>query len=188
MAWSPSFIIKTYGASPAEVGLYFGMLVAVIGIAGPLIAGPLSDWVNGRLAGGRIYVTLASLTISPLIALWAYRAETIGSFYLGFSIYSVLLTMWISPIYASFMDLVLPRMRGAIMSFYILTMTITGLGLGPYIVGLVSDVNGGDLRGAILSVYWLAPVLVVLVLLAIRCLPRDEASVLDRARAAGENI
>lgn len=188
MAWSPSFIIKTYGASPAEVGLYFGMLVAVIGIIGPLIAGPLSDWVNSRIAGGRIYVTLASLTVSPLIALWAYQAETISSFYLGFSIYSVLLTMWIPPIYASFMDLVLPRMRGAVMSFYILTMTITGLGLGPYIVGLVSDVNGGDLRGAILSVYWLAPVLVVLVLLAVRYLPRDEASLLERARRAGEKI
>lgn len=188
MAWSPSFIIKTYGASPAEVGLYFGMLVAGIGIVGPLIAGPLSDWVNARIAGGRIYVTLASLTFSPLVALWTYRAETIGGFYLGFALYSLLLTMWIPPIYASFMDLVLPRMRGAVMSFYILTMTITGLGLGPYIVGLVSDVNGGDLRAAILSVYWLAPVLVALVLLAARHLPRDEAGLIARARAAGELV
>ena len=188
MAWSPSFIIKTYGISPAEVGLYFGALVAGIGIIGPLMAGPLSDWVHARISGGRIYVTLASLTLSPLLAVWAYQAETIGVFYLGFTLYSLLLTMWIPPIYASFMDLVLPRMRGAVMSFYILTMTITGLGLGPYTVGLVSDVNGGDLGAAILSVYWLAPLLVVLALLTVLRLPSDEASLLARARAAGENV
>jgi hypothetical protein len=74
------------------------------------------------------------------------------------------------------------------MSFYILTMTITGLGLGPYTVGLVSDVNGGDLGAAILSVYWLAPLLVVLALLTVLRLPSDEASLLARARAAGENV
>lgn len=86
------------------------------------------------------------------------------------------------------MDLVLPRMRGTVMCFYILTMTITGLGLGPYIVGLVSDVNGGDLRRAILSVYWLAPVLVALVLFVIRYRPRDETTLFERAREAGERV
>lgn len=188
MAWSPSFIIKSYGVSPAEVGLYFGALVAGIGIVGPLIAGPLSDWVHRKIRGGRMYVTLFSLTVSPLIALWAYRAETIGAFYLEFTLYSLLVTMWIPPIYASFLDLVLPRMRGAVMSFYILTMTITGLGMGPYIVGLVSDSNGGDLGSAILSVYRLAPALVLLVLLVIVRLPKDEATLLERARAAQEKI
>lgn len=188
MAWSPSFIIKTYGASPAEVGLYYGALVAGIGIVGPLIAGPLSDWINARRAGGRLYVTLASLVISPFLAFLAFRSETLGQFYVGFTLYGLMLTMWLPPIYAGFMDLVLPRMRGAVMSFYILTMTIVGLGLGPYAVGLISDVNGGDLSSAILSVYWLGPVLVVLVLLLIRQMPKDEASLIVRARAAGEAV
>jgi MFS family permease len=188
MAWSPSFIIKTYGISPAKVGLEFGALVAGIGIIGPLIAGPLSDWMQQRVRGGRIYVTLASLVVSPVLAFFTYRAPTLGVFYLWFTVYSLALTMWLPSIYASFMDLVLPRMRGSVISFYILTMTIVGLGTGPYAVGLVSDVNGGNLGEAILSVYWLAPVLIVLIVWLIRQLPRDEATVVERARAAGEAV
>jgi len=188
MAWSPSFIIKTYGASPADIGLKFGALVAGIGIVGPLLAGPLSDWMQKRIRGGRIYVTLGALIVSPILAFVTYRAPTLGAFYLAFTCYSLALTMWLPPIYAGFMDLVLPRMRGTVMSFYILTMTIFGLGTGPYAVGLVSDVNGGRLGEAILSLYWLAPVLVILAAVLIRQLPRDEATVLARARGAGETV
>ncbi len=188
MAWSPSFVIKTYGVSPAQVGLQFGALTGGLGIVGPLIAGPLSDWMQQRIRGGRIYVTLGALIVSPVLAFVTYRAATLGAFYLGFTFYSLALTMWLPPVYASFMDLVLPRMRGTVMSFYILTMTIFGLGTGPYAVGLVSDVNGGDLGAAILSVYWLAPVLIVLIVLLIRQLPRDEMTVVERARAAGEAV
>jgi MFS family permease len=168
MAWSPSFIIKSYGASPADIGLKFGALVAGLGIIGPLLAGPLSDWMQKRIRGGRIYVTLGALIVSPMLAFVTFRAPTLGSFYLAFTCYSLALTMWAPPVYAGFMDLVLPRMRGAVMSFYILTMTIIGLGTGPYAIGLVSDVNGGRMGEAILSVYWLAPVLVILIVVLIR--------------------
>jgi len=144
--------------------------------------------MNARKPGGRLYVTLASLVVSPFLGFMTFRAETLGAFYIGFSLYGLVLTMWLPPVYASFMDLVLPRMRGTVMSFYILTMTIVGLGLGPYAVGLLSDVNGGDLATAILSVYWLGPVLVLLTILILRALPKDEASLVDRARRAGEAI
>ena len=186
MGWSPAFLIKTYHLSASQVGAVFGPLAAGIGIIGPMIAGPVSDWLNARFRGGRIYVTLAALTISPFIGWFVYHAATPAQFYLMFSFYSLALTMWLPPIYAGFMDLALPRMRASVMSFYILTMTIFGLGLGPYTVGLVSDVNGGDLGAAILSVYWIGPVLVALIIALIWRLPKDEATVLARARAAGE--
>lgn len=188
MAWTPSFIIARHGASPAAVGLVFGALVAGIGIAGPLVSGPVSDWLLARVRGGRILVTFGALLVSPLLGLWTFSAPDLANFYLRFGLYGFVLTMWLPPIYASFLDLVLPRMRGAVMSFYILTMTIIGLGLGPYAVGLVSDVNGHDLGAAIMSVNWLGPVLVVLALAVIRQLPKDEGRVIERARAAGEAV
>jgi MFS family permease len=188
MAWTPSFMIKTYGLSPAEVGLKFGALVAAVGTAGPLVAGPVSDWLAARVRGGRVYVMLYALGLSPLLAFAVYRAATPAQFYPAFAIYCFTLAMWLPPVYASFMDLVLPRMRGTVISFYVVTMTILGLGLGPYAVGLISDANGGHLGSAVLSIYWLAPPMVVLIILLARQFPIDEARVLDRARAAGETI
>ena len=188
MGWTPAFLIKHFGSSPADVGLKFGALSGGIGIIGPLIAGPIADRFAKFRAGGRFIVTLFALGVSPFIAFWTYGAQTIGDFYFRFIFYGLVLTMWIPAVYAGFMDLVLPRMRGAVMSFYLLTMTITGLGLGPYGVGLISDVNGGNLGSAILSVYWLGVPIVLIIVALLFFVPRDEALVTERARAAGEPI
>lgn len=188
MLWTPTYLTQHFGLSASKVAWEFGTLITVLGIAGPLIAGPVSDWVNRRVPGGRLYVTLAALVIYPPIAVWTYWAEDVATFYLRFTAFSLSLTMWLPPVYAALVDLVLPRMRGMAMSFYILTMTIVGLGLGPYAVGMISDLNGGDLGAAISSLFWLAPPIALLTLFLVLRFPRDEALLIPRTREAGEPI
>ena len=188
MAWTPSFIMQRFQLTAAEVGLTYGVMIAVIGIIGPLVAGPLSDWLGNRLKGGKMIVTLLAVGLSPLLAWAAFNAQSMTSFYLRFSLFSFVLTMWMPPVYAGMLDMVLPRMRGATMSLYLLISTMTGLGIGPYLIGLLSDLNGGDMKKAILSVFWVAPLQVLVTLLLIRRMPRDEATLIERARAAGEPI
>jgi len=188
MAWTPAYIIKEFNQSAAKTGAIFGPIAAGLGIVGPLIAGPVSDWAHKRIAAGRLYVTLIALTVSPLLALIVYNVDSLVMFYVTFCFYSLILTMWLPPIYAAYLDLVLPRMRGTVMSFYILITTITGLGLGPYMVGLISDLNGGKLGTAILCTNFVAPLIVVLTIFLIRRLKKDEALILTRARAAGEPV
>ena len=188
MLWTPTYLSQHFGLSASKVAWEFGILITVLGIIGPLIAGPASDWVNKRVPGGRLYVTLASLVVSPPIAVWTYQAEDLGSFYLRFVAFSLTLTMWLPSVYAALVDLVLPRMRGMAMSFYILTMTIVGLGLGPYAVGMMSDLNGGDLRAAISNLFWLSPPIALLTLFLVLRFPRDEAALIARTRAAGEDL
>jgi MFS family permease len=189
MGFTPSFLMKHYGLSPAATGLKFGFLTAAIGIAGPLIAGPLSDRMNARFPGaGRVYVCLFALALSPLLAIWTYRAEDPGSFYARFIAYSLVLTAWLPPLYAVLLEQVLPRMRGIAFSTYIIAYTIFGLGIGPFVVGMISDANGGNLAQAILDINWVAPVIVVLLLILARRANRDEGLVLMRARGAGEIV
>jgi MFS family permease len=181
--------MKNYGLSPSKTGLQFGLLSAAIGIIGPLIAGPLSDRFNVRFPGaGRVYVTLVSLAVSPLIALWVYSAQDPAAFYGRFVLYSLVLTAWLPPLYAVLYEQVLPRMRGITSSAYLIIQTIFGLGIGPFVVGMVSDANGGHLAAAILSINWVAPLIVLmLVVLALR-VKDDEDRVILRARSAGEPI
>jgi len=189
MGFTPSFLMKSYGLSPSKTGLQFGLLSAAIGIIGPLIAGPLSDRINARFRGaGRVYVTLVSLALSPLIALWVYSARDPASFYSRFVLYSLVLTAWLPPLYAVLYEQVLPRMRGITSSTYLIIQTIFGLGIGPFVVGMVSDANGGNLAAAILSVNWVAPVIVLMLIVLAWRVKRDEDSVIQRARDAGEPI
>ncbi|AJP71367.1 MFS transporter [Sphingomonas hengshuiensis] len=188
MGFTPSFLMKTYGLSPSVTGLQFGLVATLLGVVGPLIAGPLSDRVSFGSPRGRVAVTLASLVIAPLLAPWVYAAGDVGSFYIRFALYSVIVTMWMPPLFATLYDLVLPRMRGITASLYIIVSTIFGLGIGPYVVGLISDAHGGDLRHAIVSINWVAPVMVALLVVLLLRVNRDQAAMLDRARAAGEPV
>ncbi|TKD49885.1 MFS transporter [Sphingomonas baiyangensis] len=188
MGFTPSFLMASYGLSPSAVGLQFGILAVVLGVAGPLIAGPLSDRVSRGSPRGRVWVTLFALGVSPLLAPWVYAASDAASFYLRFSLYSLVLTMWLPPLYAVLYDLVLPRMRGMTVSFYFVVQTIFGLGIGPYAVGMVSDARGGDLAGAIVAVNLVAPVSVALLIALLLRVGRDQEAMVARARAAGEPI
>ena len=135
-----------------------------------------------------VWLVFTALSISPFFGLWTYSADNVGDFYFRFVIYSLILTMWLPPTYTLILGLVLPRMRGVVFSTYLIIMTLLGQGLGPYLVGIVSDRSGGDLGLAIMSINVVSPVIVVLLFLILRRYRHDEASVLDRARAGGEPI
>jgi MFS family permease len=188
MGFTPSYLMSHFDQSATQVGVIFGPFIAILGILGPVIAGPLSDWSEKRYKGGRLVVTFVSLVISPLCAVAVYTTDSLAMFYVFFIAFSISTTMWLPSIYATLVELVLPRMRGMVTSFYILSITIIGQGMGPYIVGLASDLNGGDIAEAILTVYWVAVPVVVLAGAAIWRYRIDEPLVRDRARAAGEAV
>ena len=189
MGFTPAFLMKTWHLSAADVGVRFGLLSAAIGMVGPAISGPASDWLAARFgAGGRVMLVLVSLGLSPLVGYAVYTAPDPATFYLRFTLYSVILTMWLPPLYAVLYEQVLPRMRGQTAALYILLMTILGLGIGPYWVGMVADRTHGDLGTAILSVNGLAPVIVLLLVLLWRRADRDAAGAVARASAAGEPV
>jgi MFS transporter, Spinster family, sphingosine-1-phosphate transporter len=181
MAFNPSFLMKQYSLSMGEAALQFGLVAASMGIIGPLIWGPLSDRLNLRFPGaGRAWVGLFAMAVSPIMSFWVYYAPGAGSFYLRFIIYSLILTGWMPPLYAIMYDQVLPRMRGITTSVYLLAMTIIGLGIGPYLVGMISDATG-DLRAAMLCVNAAAIPIAVLMLLIAKRAQKDEAGLMARA-------
>ncbi len=187
MGFTPSFLMKHYGLSPTATGLEFGLLAAALGIIGPMIAGPLSDRINARFPGtGRACVTLVSLGVSPLIAVWVYHAPDPATFYARFVPYSLVLTAWYPPLYAIMFEQVMPRMRGITAGLYIIIYTLFGIGIGPFAVGMIADANGGNLAAAILAINWVAPAIVALLILLALRVQRDEAGLIERARRGGE--
>jgi len=82
---------------------------------------------------------------------------------------------------------VLPRLRGLAYAVFVLGMTIIGLGTGPYLAGLMSDMTG-DLGKAILSLYLITPIILLIMVFAIRRVDRAERTMVERAEEAGEQI
>jgi MFS family permease len=189
MGFTPSFLGREYGLDLAQTGLRFGLLAAALGLVGPVIAGPLSDWLTTRMGGrGRVWLTLFSLGVSPFAGIWTYSAGSESDFYLRFTVYSIILTLWLPPLYSLLYDLVLPRMRGITSSLFIIITTMLGLGMGPYFVGIVSDKLQGDLGQAIISINVVTPAIALILLYLLTRINRDEKTILERARAGGEPV
>lgn len=181
MAFNPSFLLAYYDLTLSEAALQFGFVSAAMGIIGPLIWGPLSDKLNVRFPGaGRAWVAMFAMGVSPLISFWVYYAPTPGDFYWRFVVYSIVLTGWLPPLYAIIYEQVLPRLRAITASTYLLASTILGLGIGPYVVGMLSDATG-DLRTSMLAVNTAAVPIVLLLLVIAKRASKDEASLLERA-------
>jgi len=188
MSFNPMFLMNSYKLSMADTALQFGLLSAAMGILGPLFWGPFSDWLQKRYPGaGRAYVALFTMGLSPVISFWVYTAPSAPDFYFRFVIYSVVLTGWMPPLYAIMFDQVLPRMRGITASVYLLVMTILGLGIGPYIVGLISDATG-NLKISMLSVNAVGIPIIILLLIIARRAQRDENDLLKRANGTSEPV
>ena len=186
--WGAPYAERVFDVSKAELGFWLGGGGAAGGFLGVIIGGRMADWLFARMPSGRVWVVLFGL-VSPIpFALIQY---TTGSFELFLALnvlVSALAASALGAAAAASQALVLPRMRGVATATFFLATTLVGLALGPYFAGYISARNGDDLSIGVLSTLWIAPIGLVLVLAAIRLVPAASASLLDRARAAGEEI
>lgn len=180
------YAVQTFGVGP-EAGYALGWILAIAGGLGTIAGGMVADRARRIHPAGRLYVGIAAAIAAGILLVFQLTTSSLTLFYVLLGLTNFLQIMWLAPVAASCQDLVLPRMRGAATAVFFLGTNIIGLGLGPYVVGLVSDVTG-DLRFAMLSVLFVLPVTLAMFFLASRNFPALEASAVDRARAAGEPV
>ncbi|MDB5683234.1 MAG: transporter [Sphingomonas bacterium] len=187
MAWIAPFAVTTYKASLSDVGVRIGLIALTLGPVGTLAGGWIADRLRRVHPAGRLWVLLFATALPAPLAWMTFTQTTLDGFTFWFAVMSVVLTPWLPCLNATMQDLVLPRMRGSATALGMLTTTIFGMGTGPYLVGMMSDVSG-DLGGAIRGLFFVSPVVWGAILIAILRIERDEATLVDRAREAGEPI
>lgn len=170
-----------------DAGFTLGAISAIAGASGTAIGGTLGDIIKRRNPAGRMYLLFAALLGFTALTFVQFNTDDRQTFFTTYFFALLLLTVWPPIMLATAQDLVIPRLRGVGFAVQTLASSLVGLGLGPYMVGLVSDATG-DLRLAILSLFALMPILLLLVWRCARALPESERTVVDRARAAGENL
>ena len=193
--WVAPYLQRTHEVSASDVGFYIGAGNAVAGLIGVSIGGYLADRWKLTFANGRLYVGFITVVVTtPLVLVLLYNGSLEVAFWMNF-LYHIPISMWVGIPPATTSDLVMPRMRAIAGAYYILVNTLIGLALGPYVIGQLSDafLNGGmgaaeSLRTAMALSLLIFIATVVLLLLAMRYLPADESSRLERARALGEDV
>jgi MFS family permease len=171
-----------------EVGLFLGGGAAAGGFLGIVLGGRIADWLKQRRAWGRIPVIIGGTLLPVPFLIYGYTTSRPIGFYIASFMMSGLASAALGPAGATTQDLVLPRMRGTATATFFIATALIGLALGPYFAGFMSKASGGNLRLGVLSLLAVGPVSLILLIMAWRTTPAAEASVRDRARAAGEAI
>ena len=137
--WMPSFLVRSHGLSPTEVGLTLALMNGVIGALGTFTAGKLTDVLSRRDVRWRAWVvTLGKGGYVPFLAAvfmvddltTALVLYTIPAFFGGF---------YLAPTFALIQSLVSLRMRALASSIVLFVLNIIGMGFGPQLVGIMSD-------------------------------------------------
>ena len=186
--WAAPYAERVLLVSKSEAGLWVGGPGALAGFLGVIAGGRLADHLRKTNPSGRLLVVMMGPLIGVLPFVMAFTTSTPALFYLGHFLSAIFTSAALGGTAATSQDLVLPRMRGIATATFFVATTLVGLSLGPDMAGQVSFVMGDNLRIGILSVLAVAPISMILLIVAYRTLPKAEASVVDRARAAGEVI
>jgi MFS family permease len=181
--WSAPYAETVLKLPKDELAFWLGGSGALSGFLGVILGGRMSDWLRRRNPAGRILVVMFGI-IAPIIPIWiGFTTESSVLFYVMNFLAGMFAATALGAAAATTQDLVLPRMRGTATASFFLATTLVGLGLGPYMVGQISELSG-SMRIGVLSLIGVAPISLALLIYAYRALPQAEATIAERAAAA----
>lgn len=139
-SFNNSFFIRVHHMSTGEAGTWVALLLAVGGV-GTLLGGYLADRLSVKTGDRRWYMWVpgyATLAMVPF-QFSSYMGSSLWVVIPSFSVMVILASMFFGPSFAMSQGLAPARMRAMATSLVLFAQTIIGLGLGPLLVGLISD-------------------------------------------------
>jgi MFS family permease len=176
--WLPSYYVRQFSLSVSEVGFRYGMTVALGGIPGSILGGLLATYLTRRdirwlvWFPAAMYVIALPLGLSMLLSHSANAALALNGTY-AFAIFTTNGALWA----ACFVH-VPTLMRATTSAITLLVAGVTGLALGPALVGGISGAltargGGHGLQNSLVIVELLAVGVIVPLLLAAPHLRRE---------------
>ena len=176
--WVASILIRSFGMSLVGAGQFLGSLLLVGGTIGVFMGGWLADRLGTR--NRRWYAWLpaiAWLITAPLYAA-GLMTENLTLAWLLLLVPNALNILWLGPVTTAVQHLAPQAMRSTASGAFLLINNLIGLGVGPLLIGTLSDslraTYGADsLRMAALGVLVFYLVAALLMYLASRSLEAD---------------
>ncbi len=143
--WLPAFFIRIHGMGIAETATYFGLVLGVASAIGTFIGGALADRLARR--DRRIYAWLPAAGVLVGFPFYVV-AMLMDNPYLAIAILilpSLLNSLWLGPAFGTIQNLAPMKMRALASAMLLFVLNIIGLGLGPFLVGVLSDLLSGTL-------------------------------------------
>lgn len=139
MQWQPAFFIRSFGLETGQLGTWLVVVYGAVGLLG--------TWVGGELAA-RYAADNERLQLIAIAMAYAAMAVLTAAVYLAHNLFLAFGILGLSniagaaangPLFAASQSLVPPRMRAMSIALMYFFCNLIGLGLGPLVLGTLSD-------------------------------------------------
>lgn len=138
-SWYAAFMMRSHGMRTTELGVWMGLIFGVGGMAGTLLGGYAAARWFARSERNQMRlsaVTIASL--APCFALFLFVPQKRQAL-IALIPLSVGFNFFLGPTFAVMQQLVVAEMRATTLAVVMLLANLLGMGIGPQIVGMLSD-------------------------------------------------
>jgi predicted MFS family arabinose efflux permease len=147
--WLPAYFMRSFHLSSSVVGLRLALIMGIAGVAGTFGGGTLVDYLVARTGDARWYSRSCGLflLVSVPFTLAAYAAADANTALLVFIVPTILNSMILGPVVAAVQTLAGPGRRAMAAALYLFLVNLVASGVGPLVVGKLSDLLSAT-RGA----------------------------------------
>lgn len=147
--WTPAFLVRSHGMTLQSAGAVMGIFGGLAAVLGALMSGWLSDALAKRDPRWRLGVPVLGCLLALPCGLMFYLAPTGGQWTVAgmavphaivwYLLFGITTVWWMAPAYAAMSDIIAANRRATALAFFNLGLTMLGGGLGPLVVGMLSD-------------------------------------------------
>ncbi len=138
--WDLAFLGRTYGWSPGQGGLWYGLVTMAAGALGVLFGGRLADYLTrkGYKSASMLAILIAAVVWLPFGALYPLMPSAIWSLVFLFpTLFAGAMPFGCAA--AAIQQMMPPQMRGQASAIYLFAINIIGLGIGPTAIAYLTE-------------------------------------------------
>jgi len=139
MNWAPSFLQRLHGLTSAQTGRLLGPILGIGGAVGSFAGGILTDHFGKTDKSWYLKVPAYAIIIVIPCATGAIFLQSAFLSVACLGLCATLQSMYLGPALAVAHNLVPASMRSLTSAVFFLVINLVGLGFGPLVVGMISD-------------------------------------------------
>lgn len=139
ISFFPTFLYRSHGMNLSEIGVWLGVILGIAGGVGFAGGGYVADRLGRRKQKHALWGVAAATILGWLFLFPVYLASSPYQAFGFFVIPAVFSNFYLATTFAQIQGLVKLRMRAVASALLLFILNSIGLGLGPQLTGILSD-------------------------------------------------
>ena len=139
LTWLPAFLVRSHQMGMAEIGTYLAMVSGIVGGIGTFAGGYICDRFGQNDRRMYVWIPALSLIIFIPLAILSLLSDTKEGALYFYLIPALLSPIYLGPTFSVVQGMSQLRMRAIAAAGLLFVLNLIGMGMGPMLVGVLSD-------------------------------------------------